>query len=349
MRQNPPSQRHPPPGAERNLYITSVDALSPDDPPLGVPPEADDNVMKVTDDCLFMRPSTGSVHGGHMSMSWWATLVSVAMGIFCIYIAYYGCSKGIAANEYTWTVMECLSKEGALESGYFWVLILMFPLGFSWIFIPWRRQLPIIFNRKTGKVTCYYKGKTYVQDWEGVKAYAKGVRSVQYGGFLLKEGILTLVITCRDPETGEEIYTSQPIYGTYSTKRGADNGGPYRAVMIWEYIRLFMREGKEALPPFVYSQEEDPPLPPPKYCPDSLHYVFFSNLPSNPFQPGPRRWLLLTLLVFVISVPISVLAILTDLVYLCLDRILPRRKWPKELLEACDHVWDGSNDHGAAF
>ncbi|MDR1463297.1 MAG: hypothetical protein LBI68_09230 [Azoarcus sp.] len=284
--------------------------------------------MKITDDCLFVRPSTGTIHGGYMSMSWWATLISVAMGIATTYVSYAG-----------------YSPEMVLGDAGFWVLILMFPVGCFWTYIPWRRQLPIIFNRKIRKVTCYYKGKTYAQDWEALKAYAKGVRSVHYGGFAAKEGILSIFITCRDPQTGEEIYTSQPIYGTYATKNGR-NDGVYRAAMIWEYIRLFMREGKEALPPFVFSQEEEPLRPLAKYCPDSLRYVFFSNLPGNPFQAEPLFWPL-SIPIHLIALPFSALWMATDLVYLCLDRLLPRRKWPKELLEACDHAWDGSNDHGA--
>ena len=38
------------------------------------------------------------------------------------------------------------------------------------------------------------------------------------------------------------------------------------------------------------------------------------------------------------------LAILGDLQYFALDRMLPKRKWPQALLDACDGVWDGSGD-----
>jgi hypothetical protein len=240
--------------------------------------------------------------------------------------------------------------EGALENGYVWVSILAFPVACFWMFIPWRRQLPIIFNRKTQQVTCYYKGKAYVQDWDSLKAYIKGVRSVHYGGFVLKEGMLAITFTtwC-DPKSGEEQYVRQPIYGTSTTELGARSSGMYRAAMIWEYIRLFMREGKEALPPIVYRQKPFF-IPLPKYCHGGFREAFQQAIHAvdNLFRFKPWWWPLYISFFLFFTIPLIVLSLPTDLAYLCLDRILPRRKWPKELREACDYVWDGSNDHGPA-
>ncbi|MDR3157729.1 MAG: hypothetical protein LBU11_01700 [Zoogloeaceae bacterium] len=334
---NIPRSPHPVPDAERNLYITQVEALRPDDPPLGVPAEADVNVMKVVGDCLFARSATGSIHGGFGSMSWWATCVSLAMGIGISYLVYYLCDKEIAARIYTGTI-GCL-QEGVLKNGYFWVSIFAFPVGCFWMYIPWRRQLPIIFNRRTRQVTCYYKGKAYVQDWDSMKAYVKSVRSVHYGGFPLKEGMLAIAFaTGRNPESGEETYIRQPICGACHTVISVQNSSIYQAAMIWEYIRLFMREGKEALPPTAYQQEPFMPLP--RYCCKNLREVFEKLIPENPLRIKPWWWPLLLLRFLLISLPYLVLTLPTDLAYLCLDRILPRRKWPKELLEACDYVWE---------
>jgi hypothetical protein len=314
----------------RRLYIAQADALRPDDPPLGHP-EADNNVMKITDDCLFMRSATGSIHGGFGSMSWAATGVSLAIGIGVFYLMYHLCGKEIAANRYTGTVLNCFLREG-VGNAYFWALFMVFPVIFSWTFLAWRRQLPIIFNRKTQQVTCYYRGRAYVQDWDTLKAY------IRYSQTKFREGILDVTFT-----TGETC-VRQPIYGTSTTELGARSGGLDRALMIWEYIRLFMREGKEALPPIAYQQEPFMPLS--GYCCKNLREALEKHLPENPLRIKPWWWPLLILRFLFLSLPILALTLPTDLAYLCLDRILPRRKWPQELLEACNYVWDGANDHG---
>ncbi|MDR1890045.1 MAG: hypothetical protein LBQ81_11830, partial [Zoogloeaceae bacterium] len=48
----------------------------------------------------------------------------------------------------------------------------------------------------------------------------------------------------------------------------------------------------------------------------------------------------------IVTLPFRASTFLAELIYMGLDRVLPRRRWPKELLEACDYVWDGSNDRG---
>jgi len=326
------------PKTERNIFTTRVDALRPDDPPLGVPARADNNVMKITENCLFMRPSTGQVYGGPGGMSWWSTWLSVVMGIAAILFGYFGCSMDIAVGRYTGTVLGC-----ALENGYFWVSLLITPVSSIWMFVPWRRQLPIIFNRKTGKVTGYHKGKVYVQDWKSLKAYVKDITSVVYGGFTGNEGVLSIAFSWRDPETGEENYLGLPIYGTSETSEALRHRGIYRAARVWEYIRLFMKEGKSSLPPIVFCQ--DPFIPQTKYCPESVREALSENFPSSLLHVKPY-WLPLSIPFFILALPVCAIWMLTDLSYFCLDCILPRRKWPKELLEACDHVWDGSNDYG---
>ena len=53
-------------------------------------------------------------------------------------------------------------------------------------------------------------------------------------------------------------------------------------------------------------------------------------------------WLPLAIPFFIfVALPFSVLLVLGDLLYMALDRVLPRRKWPREMLEACGGVWDG--------
>ncbi|WP_314598979.1 hypothetical protein, partial [Burkholderia aenigmatica] len=61
-------------------------------------------------------------------------------------------------------------------------------------------------------------------------------------------------------------------------------------------------------------------------------------------EVGPLISVSLAPFLFPIVAPILWIITLGDLIYMGLDRILPRRKWPQELIDACDGVWDGRDD-----
>jgi hypothetical protein len=302
---------------------------------LGVTPAADVNIMKITENCLFVRSSAGRLWGGRFSISWWA----VASSIFCsflflgtMYLAYLDSLK---YKKFAGNLFEYAFTNGV----GFLVVTFILPVCFSWMFVLWRRhELPIIFNRKTGKVTCLIQKWIAVQDWANLKAYVKDLTSVQGGGAPANEGILTLEFPWLDQD-GKNIGTlSIPVYGTVDAPEAVAQRAIYGAAMIWEYIRLYMREGKDALPPVSHMAAQ--------YRISNIRESYKEfNITQGFIEIFKRKfywWPLSITSYFLFVLPFCLIGIPADMIYLWLDKTLPRRKWPKELLEACDHTWDGS-------
>ncbi|WP_322088403.1 hypothetical protein [Burkholderia sp. BCC1999] len=317
---------------ERSIFFTRVDALRPSDPPLGVEPAADNNVMKVTADCLFMRTAFGSMYGGRRSMSWWAAVVLPFIFAISSVLEYVAYVDDRDRNGYSaGALMHYLENWGHTVGDTALVL-----LCFSWIFIPWRTQLPIIFNRKTRQVTCVIQGKWVYQSWDHLEAYIKDVTTFAVGGAPVNEGVLTLAFPCADPDRP---YADGRLRIGIAATKDADeaffNRGIYGAAMVWEYIRLYMQDGMDALPP---SSTLD------NYRATSVRECVKTWDPFRMFQT--RTWWkrLLVLVLFPVVAPFLWLIALGDIFYMWLDRILPRRKWPKELIDACDGVWDGGEN-----
>ncbi|MDR3158859.1 MAG: hypothetical protein LBU11_07585 [Zoogloeaceae bacterium] len=230
----------------------------------------------------------------------------------------------------------------------------------SWIFVGWRRQLPIIFNRKARTVTCWLDNRLCTRNWDEMTAYSKGGIVVAYGGGSGSEGTLHLVMDYRFNPKKKKM--EEVCINVYETSTLGDYHASQRAEMIWEYIRLYMDQGAAALPPFGDDSKSEYGL---DHVSEAFTLwggiikmvlgMFFSPKQTakrivglfreNGFFGGISNLLAFTLM-SLIAIPYSLLSIPTELFYMGLDRILPRRKWPKELLEACNYIWDGSNDHG---
>ncbi|MBH1656652.1 hypothetical protein I5V54_04940 [Stenotrophomonas maltophilia] len=321
-------QRHTVPNTEKSWFYGRVDALRPNDPSLGVEPAADNNVMKITADCLFMRTASGSLYGGRRSMSWWATVGGVFAWLFfslCLIgnYRYALANKGIAEGFFSFYLD-------------FW----LFPAGMAfvcwiacvWMYIPWRRQLPIIFNRKTNRITCFVDNQVVSEEWIGLEAYIKDVTTVAVGGAPINEGILTLTFH-RWGFNGKQLRAV--IMGTQDVHAAMINRGIYGAAMVWEYIRLYMREGATAVPPIAPIAEY------------RLKRIGDPFRQFNPFKYLKVKiwWYPIAVPFFLfVALPLAPVAIAGDLLYYALDRILPRRKWPQELIDACDGIWDGRED-----
>jgi hypothetical protein len=298
-----------------------------------VPPSADNNVMKITEDCLFVRTAHGRMMGGRYSMTWWATEVAVFS---------WGLANLFAYNGYNFDVLMKTFHGSFFEYYFFgkgnfalWGPS-VFIVGSFWMFIYWRMQLPIIFNRKTQKVTAYIKGKIFTQSWEKMCAEVATSYSPIYGGVPIREGVLRLFFPYKKGRRKKREYEMIGVSATMETKAAHAHPGSYGAAQIWAYICLFMHEGAVALPPF------EPDVA--KYRQDRFLDSFKCY---NPMQIFPKDKLLYPISLpffFFFIVPCSILAIIGDLLYTAFDRILPKRKWPQELLDACDNVWDGSGD-----
>ena len=317
------------PNDEKSIFYTRVDALRPNAPPLGVAPAADNNIMKVTKDCLFIRPAFGTIYGGRRSMSWWATIALVFLLVFLSALEYIGYLHDTKYNNYSAGALAHYIENWDFPLG----TLAFFIVGFSWIFIPWRTQLPIIFNRKTLKVSCIIEGQYVNQSWDQLEAYIKDITTFAVGGVPTNDGVLTLSFPYAGP--GYPNNNSRlriGISGTQDADEAFFNRGIYGAAMLWEYIRLYMCEGKDALP---HSSALN------SYRATSIQECITSWNPFRMFLS--RTWWkrLLAPLLFPIAAPILWLITLGDLIYMGLDRILPCKKWPQELIDACDGAWNG--------
>ncbi|WP_236186216.1 DUF6708 domain-containing protein [Pseudomonas protegens] len=301
-----------------------VGALLPDGPPLGVEPAADNNIMKVTPHCLFVRPADGSIYGGRRGMSWWATVIAVFVFFAFSGVEYGGYLYDVKHEAYAGTFFDHYLQNWILTFGS----AIFFFLACAWLFIPWRRQLPIIFNRQTGKVTTYIKGRGVSADWQNLQAYCKDATSFVASGVAVNEGILTLGFE-RD---GQYI----GVYATQDSSRPPGSRRIYGAIQLWAYIRLYMQKGCWSLPPTC------------TIAPYRIAHAHEAVRQFNPLKALRVRhpaWLVLAVPFFLfVALPTAPLVMLGDIIYMWLDHILPRRKWPQELIDACDGVWNGREE-----
>lgn len=313
------------PRSERSIFSSRVEALGADSTALPVEPAADTNVMKVTDTILFLRPAYASLYGGRRSMSWWATILLYIMLVFFAVFSYPGFSyaknTGFLGNYLDFW----LENVDGLVGIPAFIFICCF-----WMFIPWRRQLPIILNRRMQKVACTIEGKLVTCEWKLIDAYIKDVSTIAVGGAPINEGVLTLVF----PGHGGK-GNSRPravIKATEDAPAAIINGGFYGAGMIWEYIRIYMQEGADAVPS---------PAPEARYIGKNIINCINYMNPWMPFTYRVWWQLLIALILSPIFVPFLSCVLAGHITYMLFDRILPRRKWPQELIDACDGIWDG--------
>ena len=142
--------------------------------------------MKITETVLFARPVPGTIYGGRFSMSWWAT--ETLPFIFIIFAAaeYVGYRHNLIYNNYNLGLGSYLSKNWHTTIG----ATLVFCIAYSWLFIPWRTQLPIIFNRRTRSITCIIDNKVVSKDWENIEFCLKDITSFSADGTIINEGSL---------------------------------------------------------------------------------------------------------------------------------------------------------------
>ncbi|MDR0996268.1 MAG: hypothetical protein LBL69_01235, partial [Zoogloeaceae bacterium] len=116
----------------------------------------------------------------------------------------------------------------------------------------------------------------------------------------------------------------------------------FLAYKVWEYIQLYMQEGRAALPDFEETVQ-------PFYFehPRQIVQTWHPRAFVRRLLEYPKFLLPVTLpLALCIGLPCWLLCYPTDLLFMVFDRVLPRRRWPAALIEAGDGVWDGANDYG---
>ncbi|MCF6190069.1 MAG: hypothetical protein L3J51_06310 [Cocleimonas sp.] len=279
----------------------------------GVPPAADNNVQSITKDVVLVRTAKGSHYGGGGGVAWWAIgLITIMVLVFSYwgYIDYLEdkAQNRIEASYYYWGLPLFLS--------------ILFPIISLWVWIPWRTHLPIVFNRSTQKISFWYENELWQGDWKKAEAHTHTVTSAGYATGVGTDPILSLNVI-RDPgdypEDKGNLYLR--IYGTQQD-RDFCAGKPLsvQAQQIWEYIRLYMNEGMEAVPPPIHDQVI------------WEHKSFKALLKHNYLATTEPE----TMIGFIALFPISVINFFNDLCYYLPNRWLPRKAIPPELQAAID-------------
>jgi hypothetical protein len=190
-----------------------------------------------------------------------------------------------------------------------------------------RFPLPVVFNRRTGKVSFVLWRKTFSADWKHVEGYAKDLTIVSTSGGMANEGTLKLVFPDADGKSVTIYGTSDPMAAAVAKRQ------IYGAIMVWEFIRRYMKDGEGDLMQYVKPSE--------KYRFKHIGECFSENGIVD-FKKKAVWWTWIFAMPFIpIILAFDFIMFWTDLGYFIIDHILPRRKWPKELIEACDGVWDG--------
>ena len=202
------------------------------------------------------------------------------------------------------------------------IVLLAILVAFSPFFILWRIEKPVCFNRKTRKVSFWIKGQLAQVNWDDIEAYTKLSRSAAAGsGALVKEQIVAFNIFTQASEHYEPEAHNVTIPGTdYWDKDDPVMG----AKGLWEYIYLFMEKGKEGVPK---------PENTTRIC--SLKESMIDTNPY-PIKDVHIIGIIINTILLPFTVPFAILNVITDMVYCVLDKILPTRKPPKPLREACE-------------
>lgn len=130
-------------------------------------------------------------------------------------------------------------KKGIFELIFFVIVPCNLFFGISlyvWPVRVWRHQLPLRFNRKTRKVYLHFRGKTYIEDWDTIRAY-----------LTVQSGLTGVGAPIRDQQVNIEFDqgTDRPLtiflMGTHRWNVQLDR----QADAFWEYIRRYMEEGPQ--------------------------------------------------------------------------------------------------------
>ena len=266
------------------------------------------NFSKISKNSLHMRDYLSAESGGRMGGVWWLLWTVVFIVLFAII-------NMIFLPDFR---KEVLGEDWFI--GAYAMLAIM--IAYSPFFIIWRLELPICFNRQTRKVSFMVKGRLAQVNWDDIETRAKIARTIVAGsGALNKEQIVTFNVYYNMPYAKDTVKHNITIMGTDYWEGDDPIAG---AKALWEYIYIFMEKGEDALPKdkisgggcsLIRSMKEHNPFPQ-KGFPLSDNIFNFVALP--------------------LGLPMSIISIITDMIYCVLDFILPKRGLPSLLREACE-------------
>jgi hypothetical protein len=282
--------------------------------PLGIEPDADRNVERMTDCCLDVRPKSSYLFGrGRGGGAWWM--------IWMIFFVVVLCALGLVYLFYK-AQLDLSSQiflNGLFEAIYFVIIpsVIFFGLSLLWPIHIWKTHLPLRFNRKTRKVYFHWKGKTYVEDWHEIKVSLKA-----------QFGMNAMGAPIRDPHVNVEFHNENGSTFTVFLM-GVERMGftpEHRAAAFWEYIRRYMEKGPDELP--------EPDLG--AWRPLDLKGLYLDNMPFPVFKSQNKcLWPLEITLLFPLRFIWFSISYPTELIYYFVEKHVKVNPFPPEMEEAC--------------
>jgi hypothetical protein len=291
--------------------------------PLNIEPAADRNVERITDCCLDATPKMSFFLGkGRLGGAWWMIWMGMMMttGVLLLLIVgglwKYGLSWKIVSN--TIYILLTVSLPSCI----------IFGLSLLWPIHVWKNHYPIRFSRKTHKVYCHWSGKTYIEDWDTIKAYLQTKLEFNAHG-----------APSQTPQINIEFHNDDGSVAEHSVI-GVDKGGlgyDEQAAAFWEYIRRFMEEGPEKLP-LPKLRKMEVAMSPSQLWRQYFHITLwkkdaslFNKLLNIAFMPIIAVW-------YAITFP-------TEVLYSFLDKHIDMKPFPSDMDEPCRYenevvIWE---------
>lgn len=276
---------------------------------LGVEPAADNNVEAVGPCCLDVNTRSAGFAKGRFQLLWW--LIWAYFALFLLLLGLPVLANVLSGDQLGYGI-------NFSEHGVALVIAstLLLPTIAGYVYV-WRNRHPIRFNRETRSVTFHYKwGITYTEPWEKLTAYLYLQRVADPEAIRKHEGQVRLEFNRADGNSTQAVLMGTDTYGATDYERAAQ---------LWEYIRVYMEEGPEALP----SPEKEPRRGW-GWGRWIKHHSPFPMFPSRSFwrliiEPVafPARVLL-----FFVNAP-------TDIIYSWIERSAASVPYPDELEKAC--------------
>ena len=241
--------------------------------------------------------------------------------------------RGGAAWWLIWMTMVCVvfslsvmvfaeNSAGAFSAGMTVIVITVAAFGatlYIWPLRVWRTHLPLRFNRRNRKVYFHWKGRTYIEDWDTLRAY-----------LTIQRGITGTGAPVRDPQINIEFLQDNGKYLTVFLMGHDLDGVPleHKAAVFWEYIRRYMEDGPEGLPDPQYRPGEEPATP------DQLRAQFRI---TRIWEPGASflNKVINLLVIFPISMVWIAITYPTELIFYYLTRNIRTDPFPPEMEEPC--------------
>jgi hypothetical protein len=189
--------------------------------PLDIAPLADRNVERITEHCLDVNAKGAYIVKGRGGGAWWMIWMAIAFG-----------GSGIPFGIYIGRPLDGVVYF-LFIGGFFFASLYVWPVRV------WRNHIPIRFNRANRKVYFHWKGTTYIEDWDTLRAY-----------FKMQVGVSGIGAPIRDPQINIEFHDDQgnafTVFVVGTERLGLTD--EEQAATFWEYIRRYMEEGPQSVP-----------------------------------------------------------------------------------------------------